>query len=229
MKTIAIVAAGGVGRRLGFATEKPFVPLRGKPIIFYCLHTLESSSVIDDIVVAVEKSCISRLSNLVRKFSLKKVTRVVAGGRDRFHSVRNCLAIVDTSYEVVLVHDAARPFLTRVIIKETVAAARRYGASLASVPEKDTVKVAENGGFVRRTIDRSTLWRAQTPQAFKRSIIVNAYRNAPKDGRGITDDAMLVERLRKRVKIISGTYNNIKITTKDDLRLADAYLRRSSA
>ncbi|MFH1996128.1 MAG: 2-C-methyl-D-erythritol 4-phosphate cytidylyltransferase [Candidatus Omnitrophota bacterium] len=224
MKTVAIVAAGGVGRRLGYRTPKPFIRLAGKPLVLYCLETLEASNCVDSVLIAVERSSIKRLNRTVRNASLKKVRAVVEGGRDRSRSVRNCLELVDMSYDVVLVHDAARPFVDADTLKRSIRAAGKFGACLTAVPEVDTVKEVR-GGAVTRTLDRSVIWRAQTPQAFRRSVILGAYKNVRTTDRETTDDSTLVELQEKKVRVIHGSYMNIKITTRDDLAFAEAIVR----
>lgn len=224
-KTIAIVAGAGSGRRLGLAAKKPFVMLGGRPIITYCLAVLGASKIIDEIIVAVDESCIGRMRRLIPRYHLKKIRDVVRGGASRFESVRNCLERLDPSCGIVLIHDAARPFLEEGLIRGTIASAKRFGASIAAVPEQDTIKSVKGGLFISNTVDRSRIWRAQTPQVFRRSLIVEAYANAPRDSSKITDDSCLIERLGKKVRIASGSYKNIKITTKEDLTLARKLIR----
>ena len=225
MKTVAIVAGAGYGKRLGSPAKKPFVRLDGRPLIIYSLKALDSSPSIDGIIVAVERSCLERFRGLIKKYRLKKVMHVVAGGKTRYESVRKCLGKVDTSFDIVLVHDAARPLVDAGLIRRSVDLAGRFGGCVVAVPAKDTVKLAGTGLFVYKTVPRSRVWAAQTPQTFRRALIVKAYNNAPRDGSKITDDSFLLERLGGRVKILPGSYRNIKITTKEDLALARALLR----
>ena len=224
MKTVAIVAGAGSGKRLGLKTKKPFVSLRGKPLIAYSLGVLDSSPSIDGIIVAVDRSCLRRFSRLRGKCRFRKIKDVVMGGRTRAESVRNCLRKVGGSYDVVLVHDAARPFLDHDVIRRSIAAAMKFGSSVVSIPESDTVKRVGEGLFVEETLERSRIWRAQTPQSFRRSLIVDAYAKAKARRGEITDDSSLVERMGKRVKVVVGSPRNLKITTKEDLLLAEALL-----
>ncbi len=220
-KTVAIVPAAGCGRRLGLKIKKPFVLLHGKPLAAYALKTLNSSDAIDAIIIASERSAVARFYDLVRKYRLNKVTDVVIGGRTRFESVRNCLKAVKGRFSIVLIHDAARPFLDKRLIDESIRAAARYGASVVAMPESDTVKLADGCGFIVRTLDRTKVYRAETPQAFRYDIIRKAYRSKRPDA---TDDSSLVELLGRKARIVNGTSRNIKITTKEDLRLAEVLL-----
>jgi len=224
---IAIVPAAGTGSRLGLAVKKPFVMLGDDgPIVAYCLRALAASAMIEGIIVAVEGTCVGRFKRVISRYRLKKIKGVVRGGASRFESVRNCLERLDPSSGMVLIHDAARPFLDEKLIRRTISAARRFGAAIAAVPEKDTIKSVDKGGHVTGTPDRSVIWKAQTPQVFRRSLIVEAYAKAPADQSKITDDSLLVERLGKKVKVVFGSYSNIKITTRDDLEFAKFLIRQ---
>lgn len=217
---IAIVAAAGIGKRLGGRTPKPFVRLGGVPLVLHALRTLDASPRIDGIVIAVERSHVGHLAKLVRRFRLTKVVAVVAGGATRTASVRRALAAVPPC-GIVLIQDAARPFLEPAFLDRTIAAARRYGGAIVAVPESDTVKLAGAGSFVQKTLDRKQIFRAQTPQAFTYDLIMRAYR---RPAHGATDDANLVERMGRRVAIVAGSYRNIKVTTKEDLAIAEALI-----
>jgi 2-C-methyl-D-erythritol 4-phosphate cytidylyltransferase len=150
---------------------------------------------------------------------------VVAGGATRFESVRNCLGRVTDEFDIVLIHDAARPFVRDGLIGASIRAAVVSGAAIAAVPESDTVKIAARGGArIEKTLDRRLLWRAQTPQTFSRALIQKAY--ARSDGSGVTDDASLVEMAGLSVSIVPGSYDNMKITTKEDLKMAEALIHR---
>lgn len=224
MKTIALVPAAGSGKRLGLKIKKPFVSLGGKPLISYALSALEASEAIDGIIVAVERSCVRRLKGLIKKYRFAKVTDIVIGGTTRFESVRNCLKTVDPSFDMVLIHDGARPFLDKSLIEESVKLARKYGACVTAIPESDTVKIIDEDFFVERTMDRRFIYRAQTPQAFRTKLIKKAYALKERGVTNITDDSNLVEHLKRRVKILEGSYKNIKVTTKEDLNLAEVLL-----
>jgi len=219
---VAIVPAAGFGKRLGLKTKKPFVKLAGTPLVFYALDALERSKAVDAIIIAAEKCCIKRFKGLVKAWGFKKVTAVVEGGETRTGSVKNCLTAAGPEYDIVLIHDGARPFVDAKMIADSVRLARMYGGCIVAVPENDTVKLAGKDLFVKNTLDRSRIFRAQTPQVFKRSILEKAYSKTLLSG--ITDDAGLVEAAGGRIKILAGSYRNIKITTKEDLKLAEVLL-----
>lgn len=223
MKASAIVPAGGSGSRLGLKTKKPFVALGGKPILYYAIRALEREGSIDEIIVAAEKSQVGRAKNLVRRFGFRKVKSVVAGGSTRTASVKNCLDAVTGDPDVIVIHDAARPLVSGRMIRESIRLASKYGACVAAVPESDTVKLGDPAGFIRKTVDRRNLFRAQTPQAFRTSLLRRAYKSYGA-GRKVTDDASLLEGAGVRVRILPGSYRNVKITTKEDLKMAEALL-----
>jgi len=220
-KVVAIVPAAGYGRRLGAGKKKPFVLLGGKPLVSYALKTLDGCKAIDGIVVAAKRPCIKRLKNIAKQAGIRKLIDVVAGGKTRFESVRNCMKSIGPTFDVVLIHDAARPLIDEDTIERSINAAARFGASIAGLPESDTVKLADKGLFIKKTLDRNRIFRAQTPQAFRYELIKKAYLRA---GAGVTDDAGLVEAIGVRVKIVEGSFRNLKITTKEDLKIAEALL-----
>lgn len=224
--TTAILVAAGAGRRLGRRREngrqKAFRRLGGKPIIFYSLRVLESSPEINGIVVVVSKRAIQRTRLLVTRSGFRKVSAIVAGGRRRQDSVANGLRFAGES-DFVLVHDAARPFLTAGLVARTLRASRRTGAALAALPVSDTVKKVVRGR-VAKTVSREDLWFAQTPQAFKRSLLEAALRHWP-EMLLATDDALVLERFGKTVSVVPGDRYNIKVTYAEDLRLAECLVR----
>ena len=221
-RVVAIVPAAGSGKRLGLKTRKPFVRLAGKPLVWHALAALEGSKAVGAIVIACERSCVSRFQRLVKASGFRKVVAIIEGGKERSDSVRNALAHVGSSCEIVLIHDGARPLIDARTIEASVRLASRYGGCIVAVPESDTVKAVDARLFIRKTLDREHIYRAQTPQAFRRSLIERAY--AARGAAGITDDAGLVEMVGGRVKILQGSYRNIKITTKEDLKLAEVLL-----
>ncbi len=222
MKTIAIVPAAGYGRRLGSKKRKAFVLLKGRPLVTYALKVLDDARAIDAIIIASERSSVRSFRALVKRFRFRKVIDVVVGGRTRSESVRNCLALVDASFDIVLIHDGARPFIENSVIEESIRLAGRHGGCVVAVPESDTVKLVDRKLFVKKTLERRHIFRAQTPQAFRRDVIKKAY--AAADGMDATDDSGLAERSGGRVKILEGSYRNIKITTSEDLKLAEVLL-----
>ncbi len=221
-RVAAIVPAAGYGKRLGSKTKKPFVLVKGLPLVIRTLKKLDSSSAIDTIIVAAERACIGRLERLIKRSGLNKVGAVLAGGDTRFGSVRNCLQAVDDSFDIVLVHDGARPFVEDSMIRSCIEKAYKYGASIVAVQESDTVKLADKDLFVDKTLDRKRVYRAQTPQAFRTGLLKKAY--SAKGSKPMTDDSGLVEALGNKVKIVEGSYRNIKITTKEDLHWAEVLL-----
>lgn len=222
MKTVAIVPAAGSGKRLRSKVKKPFVLLKGRELVTYALRALDNSPVIDAIMIASEKRCLGRFKKLVKRQRLKKVMGIVAGGKTRLESVRNCLAAAGGSFDIVLIHDGARPLVDQDTIRKAVKLAAKYGACVTALPESDTVKVVGKDMSVKTTMDRSVIYRAQTPQAFRLDIITKAYNS--KSNLGATDDSALVEGMGKRVKVLEGSCRNIKVTTREDLKLAEVLL-----
>jgi 2-C-methyl-D-erythritol 4-phosphate cytidylyltransferase len=218
---VAIVPAAGRGRRLGLKTGKPFVRLAGLPLIAYTLKALEGCNMVDAIVIATEESSVARLKAIVRRHDISKVIDVIAGGRTRHESVANCLGRIGGKFGIVVIHDGARPLVDKRTIEDSIRIAAKYGACVAAVPESDTIKLADDRLFVRKTLDRSRIFRAQTPQAFRYDLIKKAY-SVRADG--LTDDAAAVEACGGRVRILRGSYRNIKITTIEDLKLAKALI-----
>ncbi|OPY87106.1 MAG: 2-C-methyl-D-erythritol 4-phosphate cytidylyltransferase [Syntrophus sp. PtaU1.Bin208] len=228
MKTnvIAIIPAGGSGRRMQSPNPKQYLFMNGKPVLVHTLLRLQRSSLIDEILLVVpEVDLLFVRESIVKPYRLTKIQDIVAGGKERQDSVRNGLAEVGDECDVVVVHDGVRPFVTEEMLSRVIDAALQFGAAVAGVPVTDTVKEASGDGYISRTLNRETLWLAQTPQAFQRRILQEAYRRAAEDGFHGTDDASLVEHLGNPVKMIRGNYRNIKITTPDDLVLAEAFLK----
>jgi 2-C-methyl-D-erythritol 4-phosphate cytidylyltransferase len=221
-KVLAVVPAAGSGERLGYKTKKPFVLLNGIPMIVRTLKALSASERVGGIITATDKDSIKRLKGLVKKYRLSKVIDVIEGGATRSESVRNCLRASGDDADIILIHDCARALVDRETIDRSIALALKHGACISAVPEIDTVKVATRDMTVRSTPERSSLYRAQTPQVFRRDIIKKAY--ASMDISKATDDSSLVEAMGVRVKILVGSYRNIKITTKEDLKLAEVLL-----
>ena len=223
MTTVAIIPAAGSGKRFGSSQKKIFAPLGGKPLIVYALKALNSSGYIDTIIIAVQTCAIERLKRIIKKYGISKVRFVTSGGKTRAESVKNCCDLFDPSFDIVLIHDGARPFPSLDLIKNSVLLAKKYGACVTAISQTDTIKLADKGLFVKKTVDRKNLWCAQTPQTFKYSLLKKACSQKGKS-RDITDDASMLERLGKRVKILKGNAANIKITTKEDLKIAEVLL-----
>jgi len=227
MKVAAIVPGAGKGKRLKSSIEKPYIKLAGRPILAHTLIKLSRNASIREIIVAVTKDKIGCARKIIDRYGINK-TIIVPGGRERRDSVYNALKAVSRNVDYILIHDAIRPFVTDSLIASLLRAASRFGASVASVPVKPTLKIANDKGFIRATPRRRDYWEAQTPQVFKRDLIEKAYKNAIKKNIQATDDSTLVELLGVRPKIVMGEYSNIKITTKEDLELARILIRRLS-
>lgn len=227
-RVTAIIAAAGHGTRLG--RRKQLMTLLDKPVLAWSLETIAASAHVTDVVVACETDEMDACAAAAAASCGTKLHSVVAGGERRQDSVFAGLraAPPDTAY--VLVHDGARPFITGDMIDRVLAAARTFGAAVVAIPVKDTIKQATEGDIVLRTIPRDQLWSAQTPQAFAFDVLYKAYSTADSEGYVGTDDAMLVEWCgNASVSIVEGSYENVKITTAEDLFLAERIARERSA
>lgn len=225
MRVAAVVPAAGRGQRLKAEVEKPYIILKRKPIIVHTLQQLSSSPLIREIILAVNKKYVPTAFGLIRKFKIKKVKTVVAGGKTRGQSVYNGLRQVSNRSDLVLIHDGVRPLISRKLIREVILGAKKFKAAISAVPSLATLKEADLGLMVKKTLPRHKVWEVQTPQAFKKSLILKAYAQAGKKIEKATDDSFLVEQLGYVVKIIPGDYSNIKITTSEDLILAENILK----
>jgi len=214
---VAILAAAGRGDRLG--QPKQLLDIAGKPMAAWSLELFESAANVDAIYVACESDLRERFEALGVRYAPTKTRSVVAGGATRQASVYAALSSITPAPEFVLVHDGARPFLSRDVLGRVIAAAQRTNAAIAAVPVKDTIKLAR-GQSIERTLSRESLWSAQTPQAFAYELFVAAHAKAIADGYAGTDDAALVEHVGAPVELVMGSYANIKITTPEDLELA---------
>lgn len=227
MKTVAIIPAGGSGRRMGSGIPKQYLLLGGIPVLVHTLRVFQSSPVVDEIFLVVPEGDIPEVRNaIVGRYNLFKVSLIVAGGSERQDSVRNALAHLREEHGIVLVHDGVRSFVSGELIQRVVAAAEEDGAVAVGVRVKDSVKEVNSAGWVIKTATREGLWLTQTPQAFRKPLILAAYERAAADGFCGTDDASLVERMGVPVRMIPGDYDNIKVTTPEDLTLGEAIIRR---
>ncbi|MAF54302.1 MAG: 2-C-methyl-D-erythritol 4-phosphate cytidylyltransferase [Chloroflexi bacterium] len=204
--------------------DKVFMPLGGMPLILHCLNAFEAAPEIQGIVLVLSESALERGETLVREHRLAKVETVVRGGARRQDSVANGLRIL-SECDFVIVHDGARPFVDRGLVSRALDAVAETGAASAAVPVKDTIKVAGPDMIVNETPDRRTLWAAQTPQAFRTATLRNAHERLTGD---VTDDASMVEALGVPVKLFLGAYENLKVTTHDDVALAESILSARS-
>jgi len=220
MRVSAIVAAAGKGERLKSKIRKPFVTLGKDPILLYALKALDNSALIDEIILVVHQADLPRIKLFIKKAGLKKLKAAVVGGKRRMDSIKNGLAAVSEETEYVIVHDGCRPFIDNKMISSVLCAAEVFGAAIVGVPVKPTIKETEKGGFVAATLKREFLVEVQTPQAFRKDILLRAYEKGFAEGANATDDASLVEGLGIKVKVVDGSYKNIKITTPEDLKYA---------
>lgn len=226
MKTIAVIPAGGAGKRLKSHVAKQYLLLDGVPVLAHTLRVFQNSKDIDEIILALpEEDIVHIRQELVEKYGLTKVTRTVSGGKERQDSVHNCLNAIEGICDVVVVHDAVRPFVTEELIARVVEAARAEGAAVAGVRIKDTIKNVRDDDTIATTVPRENLWAAQTPQAFQYELLKEAYRAADREKFYGTDDASLVERLGKEIKMVEGASENLKITTNEDMRIAGALMK----
>ncbi len=224
MSVAAIVAAGGVGKRLKARRRKAFIRLAGRPMLAWVLKALERSPSVRDVVIVAHPKDLAVARALVRRERARKVAAVVPGGDSRMASVRRGIKALPARAKWVLVHDAARPLVTPALIEATVRAARGHKAAIAAVPVVPTIKQAR-AGWVEKTLDRRQLWAVQTPQVFERKLLERAHARERRNGFVATDDAALVEALGGRVRIVPGSERNIKVTTPEDLKIAEALLR----
>lgn len=227
-KTGAVVLAAGQGRRMHSAVQKQYMMLAGRPMITYALDAFENSPV-DEIVLVVGSGEVEYVQKeILAESGYKKIIAVTEGGRERYHSVYEGLKKLEHC-DYVLIHDGARPLVSRAIIERAIAGAAADQACAVGMPVKDTIKISDADGYAAATPDRSRLWQIQTPQAFSYALVRRAYDEIMADERlqaGITDDAMVVEsRTDKKVKLIEGSYKNLKVTTPEDIILAEALLK----
>ncbi|MEN6622451.1 MAG: 2-C-methyl-D-erythritol 4-phosphate cytidylyltransferase [Smithella sp.] len=226
MKTVAIIPAGGAGRRLNAGIAKQYLHINGLPVLVHSLNVFERAKIIDEIILVVPESDIEFVrKDLIAKNNFKKIKKIIAGGIERQDSVRNGIAAIDDKYDIVLVHDGVRPFVKSKMIDNIVAVVRNFPAAVIGVPSKDTIKETKDDDLVVKTVPRRNLWITQTPQAFQFDVLQKAYDAAYLDNFYGTDDASLVERIGVPVKMIAGSYENIKITTQEDLVIAEALLK----
>lgn len=225
-KYTAIVLAAGSGKRMNSKVHKQYLIIQDRPVLYYSLKAFEDSAV-DEIVLVVgkgeEKFC---RKEIVDKYGISKVKAIVEGGKERYHSVFEGLKQTSDA-DYVLIHDGARPFVSQDIIRRCRQEVQNYQACVVGMPVKDTIKIADEEGYAKQTPDRKNVWMIQTPQTFSYALIYEAYEEMLKtEDAAITDDAMVLERIKgKKSKLIEGSYRNIKITTPEDLLIANVYLQ----
>lgn len=225
-RTAALIPAAGSGRRMGERVAKPFLRIGGREILAYTLDVFEACGVIDEVwvIVAPEHRALCQ-QTVVDHYGFHKVRGVIAGGATRQESVWQGLQQVGQGVEFVVVHDGVRPLVTEKLLQEALHQAVSHGAAIAAVPVKDTLKRVSATGEVEATMPREGLWRVQTPQAFRRRLLQEAFQHAWKQGFTATDEAGLIEALGQGVRIVQGLESNVKITTPDDLLICESLLR----
>ena len=226
-KNTAIVLAAGQGKRMHSKIQKQFLEIQGHPVLYYSLRCFQDSPLIHEIILVTGEESVSYCKEeIVKKYGFSKVRKVTAGGKERYDSVyAGLLCCQDTDY--VYIHDGARPFITEEMVLRGYEAVKRTNACVMGMPSKDTVKLADSSGYIKETPDRKIVWNIQTPQIFSYDLIRGAYESIrKKDMTGVTDDAMVVEQeTGTKILLVEGSYQNIKITTPEDLAIAEAFLR----
>jgi 2-C-methyl-D-erythritol 4-phosphate cytidylyltransferase len=226
MRVEALIVSAGKGHRFIEGKKKQFHLLAEKPILAHTLDKFEACPLIHSILLVVgEEDMDYCLEEIIEKYQYKKISQIVPGGKRRQDSVKNGIEFLSKDTEIVVIHDGVRPFVTKEMIEDSIRSAIRFGAVVLAMPVKETIKMAQPDGTVLKTLDRESLWQIQTPQAFRVNVIKEAYHKATEDGFVGTDDASLVERLGVKVHILPGSYTNIKITTPEDLILANLFTK----
>lgn len=229
MKNTAIVLAAGQGKRMHTKIQKQFLEIKGYPVLYYSLRCFQDSPLIEDIILVTgEESVLYCQKEIVDKYGFTKVTKIIPGGKERYDSVYQGLLACENS-DYVLIHDGARPFITEEILERGLTGAEETGACAVGMPSKDTVKIADESGYIAETPDRNKVWMIQTPQIFQYALIRNAHESIrTREMSNVTDDAMVVEQETGiKVRLAEGSYQNIKITTPEDLGVAELFLGNS--
>ncbi|RBP44850.1 2-C-methyl-D-erythritol 4-phosphate cytidylyltransferase [Garciella nitratireducens] len=221
----AIIVAAGQGTRMKAGVNKQYLLLQGKPILAHTIQVFERCELIHEVIVVVGKNeKLKCLQEIIRPYGYEKVKRIVIGGDTRQQSMYNGLKAVTPHTDIVITHDGARPLIHQEILKKSIQETQIHKATIVGVPVKDTIKMINENGFVHTTPKRDLVWIVQTPQSFSYGLIIEAHERAYKESFIGTDDATLVERIGHPIKIIKGEYDNIKITTPEDLIMAEAIL-----
>lgn len=225
MRTLAIVLAGGAGKRMGTATNKQFLLLDNKPIIVRTLQIFEECRPVDGVYLVVNQKDLPVMQEeILETYKFNKVLKLVIGGRLRQDSVRNGLEAIENPCDIVIIHDGARPFVSPSFVEKGIFLMEMFDAVIPALPVKDTIKTVSKEGFVMKTLERDSLWSVQTPQTFKYELILKAYRDGMNKKLYGFDDATFLEHMGKKVKVIEGSPYNIKITTPEDLIIAKGML-----
>jgi 2-C-methyl-D-erythritol 4-phosphate cytidylyltransferase len=224
---IAIILAAGKGTRMNAGRNKQFILLNGKPLLAHTLEAFQNCSEIDNIIlVAAKDELESCKEHIIDVYGFDKVDKLVEGGIERQHSVYNGIKELKEQCDIVIIHDGARPIVPTGIIESCIEGARLYGAVSAGMPAKETIKMLDEEDFVECTPERGKVWITQTPQAFKLDVIRKAHENAEIKGISGTDDAFLAECIGIKVKMLESSYENIKVTTPEDVIIAETIMNR---
>lgn len=233
-KNVAIVLAAGRGTRMNSAVQKQYLLVNGYPVLYYSLNAFQRSQWIDEIILVTGKEEMDFCKKeIVERYQLTKVKHIIPGGKERYHSVYNGLKQI-TEEGYVFIHDGARPCIDEELLQRAMQEAEKYRACVVGMPVKDTIKISDADGFATHTPPRSLVWQVQTPQVFETGLVKSCYEKLMREMEttadvSVTDDAMVVERESDvKVKLVEGSYSNIKITTPEDLRLAEVFLEKKS-
>lgn len=231
MKTTAIILAAGKGKRMGGSVSKQYLMLEGFPVLYYAMESFEASSVDNIVLVTGEGEEDYCKNEIVNKYAFSKVKAVVKGGKERYNSVHEGLKAIETlniETDIVLIHDGARAFISEDVIERSIKCASENRACVAAVRVKDTIKLSDENGYISSTPDRNIVWQIQTPQTFEYALIKNAYDKVLAENvTGITDDAMVLEKYGAcKIKLLEASYDNIKVTTPEDMAFGKAILEK---
>ena len=218
MRVCALVPNAGSGARMKTALPKQYLELDTKPVFIHTLNVLDKAKYINETILISNEKYIEKSRLLIQKYNIKKVSRIVCGGKTRQESVYRGLMSIKNAPDIILIHDAVRPFITSELISKSIKTAYKYGAAVIGLPLFDTIKLVKDN-CIERTVDRNNLWRVQTPQVFRYSLIKTAYQKAEKNKFSGTDDASLVEQLNHPIRIVPGSDGNIKITDQKQFKL----------
>lgn len=224
--TSVIIAAAGSGKRMGADVNKIFLPVCDVPVLAHTLSVFENMDEINEIILVAAESEIIEVKNVAESYGITKLKTVVSGGKERMDSVKNGLSELSENSEIVLIHDAARPLVKAETVSEIIENIKEFGAAASGAKNKNTVKRIDDSGFICETLDRDYLVDIQTPQGFKKDIILSAYKKAEEENFFATDDCMVAEFSGIKVKVVFSSSDNIKITTYDDLALAEQIVKR---
>ncbi|MBS7299218.1 MAG: 2-C-methyl-D-erythritol 4-phosphate cytidylyltransferase [Eubacteriales bacterium] len=221
MKTSAVIVAAGSGKRMGAGINKVYMPLGDQCVLWHTVKAFADSGIVDEIVIVTDSENLIQAAEIVAEYDMDFY--VILGGAERQNSVLN--GISKATGDIVAVHDGARALITPKEIKNVIAAAEKYGAAALGVTPKDTVKTADSDGFISGTVERTGAYLIQTPQVFERKELIKAHEKAIEDGFAATDDCAVMERMGAKIKIVEGSYENIKLTTPEDIFTAERILK----